>query len=440
MDADRKIKDALRLISNQLNRQEQINEHLRKLFISFFPLDLYKQLRPDVVKAANDNGESIVQHYIEKGYTETNLPEALDNLRTNPNNKDIDINQPLPINPPEANKALKYNLSCENESINKRNLRQLKELAATLILHHKKNIHLTGNNSILPINPDPTKLGPYLNIAASINGPLFHLGGHDLIGKSLELYGEWAQIELNFLNNFISEGDVVIDGGSYIGSHARSFSKRVGPKGQVHCFEPNKYAYQMLGLNSSISKFNNLKTYFNGLGEKEQKALIFSDSKNNLGSTFLQLSNEKSKSTQSAQIFPLDKYTKRFKIDFIKLDVEGMELDALLGAHKLITKFHPIIYCEFNTLAKASEIFDWAKNNNYRSWACIHDAYNPKNYNLNEKDFFEGGKECGLLLRFNDGKLHTLPATEGTVTREIENLDDMGLTLAKKPQYAHQSW
>ena len=50
-------------------------------------------------------------------------------------------------------------------------------------------------------------------------GPFYIPNGHDLIAQSLRLYGEWAQLEIDVLANFIQDGDVVADIGSFIGSH-----------------------------------------------------------------------------------------------------------------------------------------------------------------------------------------------------------------------------
>jgi len=61
-----------------------------------------------------------------------------------------------------------------------------------------------------------------------------------IISRSLTLYGEWAQGEIDLLSLFISSGDVVIDAGSFIGTHALAFAAIVGTSGRVLAFEPRK--------------------------------------------------------------------------------------------------------------------------------------------------------------------------------------------------------
>ena len=62
---------------------------------------------------------------------------------------------------------------------------------------------------------------------------------------------------------------------------------------------------------------------------------------------------------------PLDsKITEFGKVDFIKIDVEGMEVEVLLGANKIINNNRPLLYVE---ACRGTEnlVRDWANKNNY---------------------------------------------------------------------------
>jgi len=63
------------------------------------------------------------------------------------------------------------------------------------------------------------------------------------IGRSLDLYGEWAESELELLALFIKPGDVVVDVGANIGTHAVFFAQRAGATGLVYAFEPQRIIY-----------------------------------------------------------------------------------------------------------------------------------------------------------------------------------------------------
>lgn len=51
-----------------------------------------------------------------------------------------------------------------------------------------------------------------------------------------------------------------------------------------------------------------------------------------------------------AMVYPLDEIVQFYqfdRVDLLKIDVEGMEMDVLLGAQQTIEKFHPILYVEY---------------------------------------------------------------------------------------------
>ena len=60
---------------------------------------------------------------------------------------------------------------------------------------------------------------------------IFYFPQDDPIGKSLAMYGEWAEPEIEFLSTFIGLGSAIIDVGAYLGTHTLAFSRRVGPGG-----------------------------------------------------------------------------------------------------------------------------------------------------------------------------------------------------------------
>src|SRR6185369_1212467 len=78
------------------------------------------------------------------------------------------------------------------------------------------------------------------SFASTRYGALRVINSDDIISKSLRLYGEWAQLEIEIVSSFLSPGQVVIDVGAYIGTHSLAFSKAVGTSGRVLAFEPRE--------------------------------------------------------------------------------------------------------------------------------------------------------------------------------------------------------
>ena len=132
---------------------------------------------------------------------------------------------------------------------------------------------------------------------------------------------------------FIPErGATVIDGGSYDGGTCMRFVER-GFK--VYGFEPDK---NIFGHAAQIAKEKNFVMENLGLGSHKHTA------------TYLPLMNGAThldaQGSETAQIITLDEYVREKnlpRVDFIKLDVEGAELDALRGAITAIARFKPIL-------------------------------------------------------------------------------------------------
>ena len=73
--------------------------------------------------------------------------------------------------------------------------------------------------------------------------------------------------------------------------------------------------------------------------------------------------------------------------DFIKMDVELMEMEVLKGAKKFLRKYKPILWIE-NRQKFPNEINKYLLQNDYSSyWACTM-LYNCKNYFINDRNIY----------------------------------------------------
>ena len=81
------------------------------------------------------------------------------------------------------------------------------------------------------------------------------------------------------------------------------------------------------------------------------------------------------------------------KCNFIKIDVELMELDVLIGGNEFIKKFRPIIWLE-NQNDFPNKINDYLLSIEYQPFWMETWLYNQNNYFLNQSNFF--GKTCTL--------------------------------------------
>jgi|GEM_PF-1993309 len=257
----------------------------------------------------------------------------------------------------------------------------------------------------------------------------------DLILNAMRQYGEWGQQEVDLLSQLIHPGDIVIDAGAFIGTHARAFSMMVGPDGAVHAFEPNPASQSLLLENANLSRFANITTYQTALGEISSSGIILPTQNNeeNLGGTNV-AKNSPSFSGIEVTIRPLDDYDFG-EVDFIKADLEGMEYSMLLGAKKIISRDRPIIFLEANSLQASYPIISWAHAMDYSVLGVLSDAFNPSNFNGISENMFGNAKECGLLLIHNEKLAEIENMLSGLNTLPIESVDSLALLFLLKPQF-----
>jgi FkbM family methyltransferase len=136
------------------------------------------------------------------------------------------------------------------------------------------------------------------------------------------------------LHYHIKPGDVVIDAGAYTGDYTVFAAKKAGREGKVIAFEPDEKNLRVLRRNLAHDKLNNVTIIPRGLWDKNTSLSL--DSFNGLHSTISSGGKEK------IQVAKLDDEIKKLnlkKIDFIKMDIEGAEIEAVKGAIKILKKF-----------------------------------------------------------------------------------------------------
>ena len=170
---------------------------------------------------------------------------------------------------------------------------------------------------------------------------------------------------LPLLKPFIPLHGVVCDIGAFIGDHTIFYSNAVGEKGKVYAFEPSKEAFECLDYNLNYKP--NTFVYNMALGNTKGYVST-NEVEDNAGMNFI------TESEKGVILDTLDNFVENnniTQIDFIKIDVEGYELEVLKGAEKSINKFKPTLLIELNdlTLYRAGisrkDIFDFLDKNGY---------------------------------------------------------------------------
>lgn len=137
-------------------------------------------------------------------------------------------------------------------------------------------------------------------------------------------------------------GGCVLDIGANIGNHTLFYCKECHAK-KVYSFEPINATFEILKENIRINGLEESVIANNfGIGQQTCKASVGKINMSNIGGTGL----VDDCAGGNIQIFSLDELGIDEQVDFVKIDVEGMEEKVFLGGRKFFTKQHPYIQVE----------------------------------------------------------------------------------------------
>ena len=161
--------------------------------------------------------------------------------------------------------------------------------------------------------------------------------GKDLLSDHLLLTKEYEPLETKVIKDIVKEGDVVIDAGANIGYYTILLSKLVGATGKVYAFEPGEECFSLLKKNLRENRCCNVILINKALFNKKGKIKFYIDKEDKGSSSVLKTNGMEVISLRcvSVESTTLDNEIKE-PIDFMKIDIEGAELQALQEATTLL--------------------------------------------------------------------------------------------------------
>jgi FkbM family methyltransferase len=210
---------------------------------------------------------------------------------------------------------------------------------------------------------------------------------HDIfIGRSLELYGEFSETEIELLKQIVQPGNLVLDVGANFGTHTVFFAEAVGLEGAVIAFEPQRIVFQSLCANVALNSILNTYTYNVAVGETEGFIMvppINYSTANNIGGFSLGTFSH----GETVKVITIDSLVLP-KCHLIKIDVQGMELQVLKGAVTTINQFKPFLYVENDQPEKSDDLIRYIHSLGYNMYWHNPPLYNPNNYFKNSENVF----------------------------------------------------
>jgi FkbM family methyltransferase len=180
-----------------------------------------------------------------------------------------------------------------------------------------------------------------------------------LLASSFQTFYKTRQLgidyqDIYFLKNLIKPGDNCIDIGAHLGYFTFELSRLAGAQGHVYAIEPMSKFFNTIKNIAAHKKLKNITLFQNAMGGDTEWVEMGIPQLNNVkkfayarvmrSSTFLEyVESEKVKNVYGDELF-----RDLPRVDFIKCDVEGLELTVLKSFAEVIGKHKPIILCELS--------------------------------------------------------------------------------------------
>ena len=226
-------------------------------------------------------------------------------------------------------------------------------------------------------------------------GPMLFLGSDEYIGRSLELYGEFSQLELDLLEPLVFPGATVLDVGAHVGTHAVGFARRTGPSGLVLAFEPQRLLYHILCANLALGSLHQVHARHAAAGSRAgsiQVPVLDATGPGNFGG----LSLARRPQGEDVPLLRIDDLDLP-RLDLMKVDVEGMEREVVAGAKDSIHRHRPVLYVENDRPENSAALIESLLALDYRLYWHLPPLFNPGNWFRKPENIFGGIVSANML-------------------------------------------
>jgi len=182
---------------------------------------------------------------------------------------------------------------------------------------------------------------------------LFDLDLTDFIDQYVYL-GAYEKQDLDELTSIMPVGGVFLDVGANIGIYTLAMARAAGSSGSVHSFEPNPASFERLRHHVLQNGLANVRLNQLAVGSGEGRAKLNAPTKENSGAASLLSTNMPARFEArpiDVQVISLDAYCRRLtfgRVDVIKIDCQGYELQVLEGASNVLQTFRPRLLLEYD--------------------------------------------------------------------------------------------
>ncbi len=170
-------------------------------------------------------------------------------------------------------------------------------------------------------------------VQASVCGIKMRVLAGDNIGRDVLAFGQYEELDTNFIRGIVKSNWVCFDVGANIGYWSLLLAG-LCTEGEIHSFEPSPVPFSVLKDNIALNKYTNVRTNDVAMSNKPDKVRFFV-SRDTGFSSLKDTSRKVIRKKIEVSCTTLDEYVLKNnvnKIDFLKIDIEGAEKLMLTGA------------------------------------------------------------------------------------------------------------
>ncbi len=237
--------------------------------------------------------------------------------------------------------------------------------------------------------------GGFNDIAMCRGGPLLFNRHDQYVGASLRKYGEFSPGEAELFRKLLHPGAIVVEVGANIGAHTVELSRMVGPQGVVVAFEPQRIVFQTLCANLALNSCANVHAFPFAIGAAPGQIIVPAlppDQPANFGGVSLLGAT----AGETVPLRALDEFQLPH-CEVIKLDLEGMEVEALRGGAAFIARHRPILYVENDREERSAELIGLLRSWDYRLYPHTPPLFAPGNFAGDGENIFGAIVSINLL-------------------------------------------
>ncbi len=205
------------------------------------------------------------------------------------------------------------------------------------IKRHIENMAQKEHQSALDYTYNGTPIVRYKNITYLDQTITIDTVKNGILNTFYETQYDYNQGEINIV---VEQGDIVIDAGTFLGDTAIKFAVMAGKNGHVYGFDPIPAHIKTTQYNAEQNNLRNIDLLPFGLDRDKNNIPPIKRSVSD-GNEVLPDFKTDDKALPLTSIDHFCNESALSKLDFIKMDIEGAEMDALIGARNSINTFRP---------------------------------------------------------------------------------------------------